>query len=139
MPSTNFSGRFKHTGGQKPQGNTPKKKHIVASFNMEQEDNIRILSRKLVEFVMEMKEDGLVPNAFGLIFKDQRLRNFFGLGEKPSVNLALLEYRKQKFDTIKAKVIETLVDSNIPIMQTKDGKDSSDIEVTRMLIDITSL
>ena len=139
MAKTNFSARFQGAGDPACKNSSGRKSNVVATFNQEHEDNIRILSRKLIEFVIEMKEDKIVPQAHGLILQDQRLKQFFELGEKVNANYAFLEYNKSKFDGIKTKVIECLVDSNIPIIQLKDGKDTSDIDYTRLLIDITSL
>ena len=137
--ATNFSASFGNRGNQRPTPDGKKKGHVVAKFNQEHEDSIRHLSRKLVEFVIDMKELGIVPQSHGLIMQDERLKQFFELDKKANANYAFLEYRKSKFDGIKTKVIEHLVDSSIPIVQTKNGKDTSDVEFVRFLIDISSL
>ena len=139
MASTKFNASFGNRGNQNPTPGAKNKGNVVARFNQEQEDGIRMLSRKLVDFVIDMKELGIVPQSHGLVMQDERLKQFFELGDKVNAHYAFIEYRKSKYDGIKTKVIEHLVDSNIPIIQTKEGKDTADLEFLRLLIDITNL
>lgn len=140
MPATNFSARFRNNGDKNSKAQSNKKSNVSARFNQEQEDRIRESSRKLVDFVSEMKQEGLLPKNFGSVAVNNRILSFFELDDKDStLNYAFLEYKKKDFDRTKAKIIGYLADSNVSVIKEQVGKDTSDEKVERLLIDITRL
>ena len=138
MPSRKFSASIGRDPGPSNRPVNRKKKHIVARFSQEQEDKIRLESRRLVFLVTELKQEGIVPQNFGLVLKDDKLKTFFELTEG-FAGKAFIEYTPQKFEEYKAALLESLSQRKVPILQTKEGQDSSRQKFVRMLLDITNI
>ena len=110
----------------------------TVKFDHELEDKIRVQSRKLIYLVSELKEEKIIPLAFGLLFTNEKVRKLFDI-EKSTLTQAYLEYDQVKFSTIKDSVIQSLADSKIPVESQHDGLTPSGRKVIRLQIDIKAL
>lgn len=115
--------------------NNPRKKKVVATFNMEHDDRTRIDIRKVILVVNELRQEGLKPSWFGLLTNPVAASFFHDIDKVRG--LAVVEFLQEVYDQEREMISELLNLNKTTVVDERYYEYDDGKAVIRVLIDIT--